>query len=113
MAYERFKAPGSTPTALRIERLPHGGYVVTDQPGRDCFVAQLFASSEIDGALGFIKGQLEPRFVASVGLSEEDLKAAVVRPDGVVAVTKNGQCPHCGLEDGLVDDGRCIGDCRK
>jgi hypothetical protein len=50
--------------SLMIERLPDGGYVVTDGSFRrdqHVFAAQLFASSTIDEALRFIRDKLEPR----------------------------------------------------
>lgn len=51
--------------ALRIEPLPEGGLLVSEVPGafaspNGCFYPLLFACSDLDEALGFIKDKLQP-----------------------------------------------------
>jgi hypothetical protein len=53
---------------LRIDRLPEGGFVVTNVPGTPGLMATcLFACSGIDDALGFIKDNLQPETCAISG----------------------------------------------
>jgi hypothetical protein len=45
---------------LRIDRLPHGGFVVSEVPaGPNVMARCLFGASHIDDALGYIKDKLE------------------------------------------------------
>lgn len=49
--------------ALRIDRLPDGGFVVTSIPELGAMSVCRFASSSIDEAIGYIKGELDPEAV--------------------------------------------------
>ena len=48
-------------TAVCIQQLPHGGFVVTDYPASPgMFSAFLFASTDLEGALHFVRLKFEP-----------------------------------------------------
>lgn len=65
MTYERFSLTDTKPTALKIRRLPHGGYLVSKVGSQAYTQDELFACTDIDDALAFIKDEIgEPEKVA-------------------------------------------------
>lgn len=122
-----------TRTALHIERMPHGGYVVSEAHRDYCsYAQQLAACTDIDDALAFIKDELgEPEIVAKltdadaaklkdemgrtpgntipIQLTEAE-RAALAREKTKPAEVFHA-CPHCGIPEGIVRDERCTGAC--
>jgi hypothetical protein len=87
----------TTPTALKIRRLPHGGYLVSKVGSQAYTQDELFACADIDDALGFIKDQIgEP-------------EKAEAKPANPIKILR--ACPHCGIPEGSIRDERCTGIC--
>lgn len=84
---------------LTISRMPKGGYVVSER-GSECFrTEELFASSEIDDALGFIKDQLEPQPEQAIRRPNLPHDYGIVRPaplklDADAFMGKSPTAPH-------------------
>ncbi|WP_316205752.1 hypothetical protein [Bradyrhizobium sp. SZCCHNS1012] len=108
------------PGAFKIERAPRGGFLVTRSISSDygrMAEGPLFACTDIDDALGFIKYELEPAPVNKVeapahisinGMQWTEAEAKAIRTEEWL---RNKCCPHCGIpENHLVDD-RCTRAC--
>jgi hypothetical protein len=93
------------PSALRIERAPRGGFFVVKPDGR-IPEGPVFACTDIDGALGFIKDELDPKIPAPEGIV-----GAVKWTEGEANAVHPQRCPHCGIPEGHVVDDRCTAAC--
>lgn len=68
----------TTPTALKIRRLPHGGYLVSKVGSQAYTQDELFACADLDDALGFIKDQIgEPEKAEAKAYHREKAEARI------------------------------------
>ncbi|WP_316159662.1 hypothetical protein [Bradyrhizobium sp. SZCCHNRI3042] len=132
-------AAAEMPTALRIERAPRGGFFVMKPPTDYARISEgpVFACTDIDDALGFIRDELDPQPQGTVGAIKwtEGMEPNAVQPgspeplvldrQGFLAdalrssdATFNGTapalkkaCPHCGIAEGEIVDNRCTAAC--